>query len=82
MIIFSRFVTPRANRTALMQASVPELTKRILSILGTISITSSAICVSSAVGIPKEVPRSARDFTAFITGSYACPKIIGPQLDI
>jgi hypothetical protein len=70
-MIFSLWVAPRAKRTALMQASVPELTKRILSILGIIWSAKRAISVSSSVGIPKEVPRSARSFTASITGAKA-----------
>ncbi|MCY1460484.1 hypothetical protein D9M71_780480 [compost metagenome] len=62
-----------------MQASVPEFTKRILSILGTIETANSAISVSKAVGIPKDVPSMALSITAFTTGSKAWPKIIGPQ---
>ncbi|CAI8197578.1 MAG: Uncharacterised protein [Flavobacteriaceae bacterium] len=51
-MIFSRPVYPLASRTALIQASVPEFTILILSILGTISIANAAIRVSKAVGIP------------------------------
>ena len=53
---------------ALIQASVPLFTKRILSILGTIETASSAICTSTSVGIPNEVPFLARSVTASITG--------------
>ena len=67
-MIFSQLVYPRASRTALMQASVPEFTNRILSILGAIEVASSAILVSSAVGIPYEVPLSACFCTASTTG--------------
>ena len=64
---------------ALIQASVPEFTNRILSIPGTMATAKAAICVSNSVGIPNEVPNFAFSITACTTGSYACPKIIGPQ---
>ena len=54
---------------ALIQASVPEFTKRILSIFGTIETAKAAILVSNSVGIPKEVPNLARSVTASTTGS-------------
>mgnify|MGYP000684065819 CR=1 FL=1 len=56
--ILSLPVKPRARRIALMVASVPELTIRTCSIDGTISITFSAILISSSVGAPKERPFS------------------------
>ena len=54
---------------ALIQASVPEFTKRILSILGTIEMANLAISVSNSVGIPNEVPFFAFSITALTTGS-------------
>ena len=78
-MIFSFPVYPLAKRTALIQASVPLLTNLILSIFGTMEIASRANSVSISVGIPKEVPLLAFSITALITGSWACPKINGPQ---
>ena len=65
-----------------MQASVPEFTNLILSILGTILTHNFAILVSNSVGIPKEVPKSILFLTEFKIFSFECPKIIGPQLEI
>ena len=48
----SRPVAPRASRTALMAASVPELTILTFSILGTASIICSASPLSASVGAP------------------------------
>lgn len=78
-MILSRFVYPLAKRIALMQASVPEFTKRILSIFGTIETANSAIFVSNSVGVPKDVPNFALSIIASTTGLCAWPKIIGPQ---
>ena len=60
--------TKIAKRIALMHASVPEFTKRILSIFGTIETASSAILVSNSVGIPNEVPFLAFSIMASTTG--------------
>ncbi len=62
-----------------MQASVPEFTKRILSILGTMFTANLASSVSISVGIPNEVPFLAFSITASNTGLWACPKISGPH---
>ena len=70
-MILSLLVKPLARRIALIHASVPELTKRILSIFGTIETANSAISVSIAVGIPKEVPDFAFSITASTTGEKA-----------
>ena len=48
----SRPVAPRATRSALMAASVPEETSRIISMVGTARWISSAISTSPAVGAP------------------------------
>ena len=50
-------MNPRATRSALMVASVPELTSRTISIEGNISRTVSASSISCSVGAPKLVPR-------------------------
>src|SRR5690606_39352230 len=65
--------------TALMQASVPLLTKRILSTFGTIETANFAISVSIFVGIPKDVPRVAFSITLSTTGAKACPRTMGPH---
>ena len=52
LTIFSRPVKPRATRTALIVASVPELTMRTISTDGTASQTSRASSTSSSVGAP------------------------------
>ena len=62
LTIRARPVAARASRTALIVASVPELTKRTISTDGTIRVTRSASRTSSSVGAPKDVPRrAARD---------------------
>jgi hypothetical protein len=63
----SRPVTSRARRTALIAASVPELTRRTFSIDGTASTISSASSTSRSVGAPKVVPSSAASRTASTT---------------
>ena len=52
LTIFSRPVNPRATRTALIVASVPELTMRTISTDGTASQTMRASSTSSSVGAP------------------------------
>jgi hypothetical protein len=49
---FSRLVNARARRIADMVASVPELTKRTISIAGMYSITHRARSSSSGLGAP------------------------------
>jgi hypothetical protein len=58
-MIFERLVKARATRTALIAASVPELTNRTRSIDGISVRTRSPSWCSSAVGAPKLVPRRA-----------------------
>jgi hypothetical protein len=62
-----------------MVASVPELTMRTSSIVGISSQIWRASCVSICVGAPNDRPNAARSCTARTTGSYACPRIIGPH---
>ena len=78
-MIRSRPVIPRARRIALIEASVPELTIRTISIDGTASMISSARSTSASVGAPNVVPRRvASSTTATVSGS-ACPKMSGPH---
>ena len=56
LTILSRPVKPRATRTALIVASVPELTMRTSSTEGTASQIRRASSTSSSVGAPKLVP--------------------------
>ncbi len=55
----SRPVNARATRTALIAASVPELTKRTRSIDGISARTRSPSSCSSGLGAPKLVPSRA-----------------------
>ena len=51
-----RPVAPRASRMAVMAASVPELTRRTMSMLGTRCKISSTSSISRSVGAPNEKP--------------------------
>ena len=75
----SRPVNPRATRMALMAASVPELTRRSISMEGTAPATSSASSTSPPVGAPKLAPRAAASWTARTTAGWAWPRTSGPQ---
>ena len=74
-----RPVAPRASRIADSVASVPELTIRTISQLGTIEVIASAIVTSSAFGTPKLRPLRIVRATASSTCGCAWPAIIGPQ---
>ncbi len=63
-----------------MHASVPELTIRTFSTLGTQAFTNRAIHTSASVGMPKLVPLSAASFIASMMAGFACPKIAGPHV--
>ena len=76
----SRRVKPRASRTALIAASVPEETRRTISTDGTASTISSASSTSASVGAPNVVPRAAASSIAASVSGSACPKTSGPQL--
>ena len=65
--MLSRPVKPRARRMALIDASVPELTMRTISMDGTAAMMSSANAVSASVGAPKEAPRRTASSTALTT---------------
>ena len=75
----SRLVNPRASRSALIAASVPDETRRTCSIDGTASAISAASSTSASVETPKVVPRRAASRTASTVSGSACPKIKGPH---
>ncbi len=75
----SRLAKPRASRSALITASVPEETRRTFSTEGTASTISAASSTSASVGAPKLVPRSAASRTASTVSGSACPKSSGPH---
>ena len=64
-------MTPRARRTALMTASVPELTARTFSMPGTSEQRRSANTTSLFVTIPKVVPFAACSEMAATTSGLA-----------
>ena len=72
-------VAPRATRIALIPASVPLLTRRSMSMLGTRSRMASASSTSRSVGAPKEKPSRAAFCTASSTAGWPWPRIMGPQ---
>ena len=74
----ARPVKPRARRTALMVASVPELTSRTSS-TDVRAMISRARSTSPSVGVPKLRPREAADRTASTISGWAWPWIIGPH---
>jgi hypothetical protein len=78
-MILLRPVAPRASRMALMPASVPELTRRTISMDGTNFRISSASSISRSVGAPKEKPSVTAFCTASTTAGCPWPRIIGPQ---
>ena len=78
-MIRSRPVAARATRTALIVASVPELTKRTRSTDGTRRQTSRPSSTSCAVGAPKLVPRPAAPRRARVSSGGACPWMSGPH---
>jgi hypothetical protein len=73
-------VKPRARRTELIVASVPEFTIRTFSIEGMSSQMSRATSTSIDVGAPKDVESTAASLDgAFTTSASACPNSIGPH---
>ena len=69
----------RATRTALIAASVPELTKRTRSIAGINARTRSPSATSSGLGAPKLVPSRAAAATALTSPFGAWPWMSGPH---
>jgi hypothetical protein len=79
LTIRSRPVAARATRTALIAASVPELTKRTRSIDGISARTRSPSATSSGLGAPKLVPPRAAAVNAFTRPEGAWPCSSGPH---
>jgi len=79
LTIFGRPVAPRASRTAVMAASVPDETRRTFSTDGTRAQIASASSTSRAVGTPYDVPSAAARWTASTTFGCACPRIDAPH---
>ena len=75
----SRPVAALANRMADIEASVPELTNRTISIEGTASTTNCAASTSYSVGAPNEAPDRVAACAASTTAGWECPSINGPQ---
>jgi hypothetical protein len=82
LTITVRPVIPRASRTALIVASVPELTSRTRSTGATRPMISSASSTSASVGAPNDRPLPAAVRTASTTAGCAWPRIIGPHEQI
>ena len=78
-MILSLPVYPRANRIALIAASVPELTNLIFSMYLWLESMSVANSFSNRVGAPKLLPLDTDSVTAATTFLGACPKMRGPQ---
>ena len=72
-------MNPRARRIALIVASVPELTSRTISTLGTASTIRPASSTSASVGIPNDVPRPAASVAAATISGHAWPKSSAPH---
>ena len=66
-------------RMADIVASVPEFTKRTISMVGTAATTRDARSASASVGAPKEVPRPAAWRIASTTCACAWPRMSGPN---
>ncbi len=73
-----RPVWPRATRTALMAASVPEETRRTCSQPATRAQMASARSTSPSVGAPNVVPAAAASDTALTTRGSAWPRMEAP----
>ena len=71
MTMRSRPVNPRANRTAVLVASVPEFINRTRSQLGTRAEMASANSSSPGVGAPYDVPFAAAAANAAVTAGWA-----------
>ena len=74
----SRPVNPRARRTAVLVASVPEFISRTSSQLGTRAEISSASFISRGVGAPNDVPSGAAAASARVTAGWAWPRMTAP----
>jgi hypothetical protein len=79
LTIFVRPVAARASRIALIVASVPLLTNRIISTDGSAPVIISASRTSASQHAPKLSPLPAAARTASTTAGCACPTIAGPH---
>ena len=68
-------MTPRARRTAVIAASVPDDTSRTISTLGTRAQIASASSTSRSVDAPNDVPSAAARCTASTMAGCAWPRI-------
>ena len=76
-------MNPRATRMADMVASVPEFTRRTISMDGTASQIASASSISCSVGAPKLVPiSSALRSAAMISGWSMAEQQRAPGADV
>lgn len=73
--ILSLPVNALAARMAFSVPSVPEFTKRTLSIEGIRSTMISPHLTTSSDGAGKDSPRAACSVTAFTTAGWECPRI-------
>ena len=71
----SRLVYARMRRSTERQASVPLLTKRTISTLGTRSITIFASTFSSSQGAPNEVPCAAEGLLTALAHRQEAPRV-------
>ena len=76
--IRSRPVYPRARRTAVLVASVPELIKRTCSHDGTRSLIASASFISRGVGAAVRRAVGSRRGERRVTAGWAWPRITAP----
>src|ERR1043165_268607 len=81
-MIFGRPVNPRASRSALIVASVPDDTARTISIDGTEALRTSTNRTSTSVGAPNVVPAAIVSRMVSRISGCAWPRISGPQLPI
>jgi hypothetical protein len=75
----SRSVAARESRAAVIDASVPLVTNRMRSTLGTRATTSAASADSWSEDKPVAPPRSTAPMSAFVTGTLAWPRITEPN---
>ncbi len=72
-------MAPRASRSALIAASVPDDVNRSRSIDGSAARIASPSSISRGEVAPRAKPSSAAARTASTTSGWAWPRIAGPQ---
>ncbi len=72
-------MNPRARRTALITASVPDEVNRSRSIDGMAVRMASPSSISRGCVAPSAKPLVAARVTASTTVGWACPRIAGPH---